>query len=180
MIYPCLVGYPVTGMRFSFGFRHASAARRLPLAPCTPAIPNEPNPKIGHSEAGGRATALRIRATPRNSRCALRPLAWESSTGVRPDRPRPGPGPRRSPAPPGRQSGDWRSRVHPERRQSSEKERKGAKRSEKERNERNGVRRISCHSPENSPECALDCRVAAVDNSECGITQCLTTNNSVV
>ena len=83
MIFPCIVGYPVTGMRFSFGFRHASAARRLALAPCTPAIPNEPNPKIGHSEAGGRATTLRIRATPRNSRFAFRSLAWESSTGVR-------------------------------------------------------------------------------------------------
>jgi len=83
MIFPCIVGYPVIGIRFSFRFRHASAARRLALAPCTPAIPNEPNPKIGHSEAGGRATTLRIRATPRNSRCAFRSLAWESSTGVR-------------------------------------------------------------------------------------------------
>ena len=161
MIYPCLAGYPVTGMRFSFGFRHASAARRLPLAPCTPAIPNEPSPKIGHSEAGGRATALRIRATPRNSRCALRPLAWESSTGVRPDRPRPGPGPRRSPAPPGRQSGDWRSRAQPERRQSSEKAKRGekgsAKRAKRGEKGRKGVRRICRHRPENSPEGALDC-----------------------
>ena len=84
MISPCLVSYPVTGMRFSFGFRHASAARRLALAPCTPAIPNEPNPKIGHSEAGGRGATLRIRATPRNSRFAFPSLAWESSTRVRP------------------------------------------------------------------------------------------------
>ena len=99
MIFPCLISYPVTGMRFSFGFRHASAARRLPLAPCTPAIPNEPNPKIGHSakrsEKGSDAfvvivqrilqkapSIVRVAAVDDNSECGITLLLTTTNSVV--------------------------------------------------------------------------------------------------
>jgi hypothetical protein len=56
----CPMSYPGTGMMFPLRLQPASPARRHGLL-CAPAvIPNEPNPKFGHSGRSARATIFDV------------------------------------------------------------------------------------------------------------------------